>query len=38
MKDQSFDYAKILYNIKPYLSQDYKKMQKKRQKNTDMLF
>ena len=29
MTDQSFDYAKILYNIKPYLSQDYKKMQKK---------
>ena len=29
MTDQSFDYAKILYNIKPILSQDYKKLLKK---------
>ena len=29
MTDQSFDYAKILYNIAPKLSQDYKKISKK---------
>ena len=29
MTDQSFDYAKILYNIKPILSQDYKRLLKK---------
>ena len=30
MTDQSFDYAKILYNIKPILSQDYKNISKGR--------
>ena len=32
MTEQSFDYTKILYNIKPILSQDYKSISKKERK------